>query len=184
MARVKLLDEQDLAEPDKDVLARPINLYRALAHTPELARRYRELGRYFRFESALDARLRELAILQVGVLLGDDYETSHHIVVGEDFGVTVDDVRSVVRDTRGEPHGLGEHERTVLQAARELTETTELSTATWTALGGFLSDDQRVELVSVIGFYAMTVRIIRALGIEVEDSYRKRLAEVPELASE
>ena len=42
MARLPLLNVEDLPEADRDVLERPINLYRLLAHLPELARRYRQ----------------------------------------------------------------------------------------------------------------------------------------------
>lgn len=181
MARVPLLSESDLAPDDQEVLARPINLYRVLAHVPELARRYRSLGKWFRYESSLDPRLRELAILQVGIVIGDRYETSHHIRVGAEFGVSDDDVRAVGLEARGEPNDLDARERLVLRAARELTVTQTVEATTWAGLAEWMPDSQRVELVAVIGYYNMTIRIIGALEIDVEDSYLRELDRFPAL---
>jgi alkylhydroperoxidase family enzyme len=182
VARLPLLSPQDLPEADRDVLERPINLYRMLAHLPELARRYRAMGRWIRFESTLDPRLRELAILQVGVLTGDAYETSHHVHIGHDFGVSDEDIAAVGAETRGEPNGLGERERTVLRAARELTAGTRIPDATWNALAQWLSDEERLELVVVLSFYNMTVRILGAVELDVEDEYLPYLEHFPEIA--
>jgi alkylhydroperoxidase family enzyme len=183
VARLPLLSPEDLPEADRDVLERPINLYRLLAHLPELARRYRSMGRWIRFDSSLDPRLRELAILQVGVITGDPYETSHHVHIGHDFGLTDADITAVGAETRGEPSDLGERERVVLRAARELTVGVKVSDATWDALAEWLADAERLELVVVIGFYNMTVRILGASELDVEDEYLPYLSFFPEIAS-
>src|SRR5262245_32280621 len=88
MARVPYLDPADLAPQNRDLLARNINLYRALAHSPDAARNFMNVGRYIRYHSRLDPRLREMAILQVGYVTRSPYEYSHHIKIGRDFGVT------------------------------------------------------------------------------------------------
>ena len=66
MARVPYLTKSDLSADDQDLLARDLNLYRAIVNSPGGARSFSGLGRYIRFGSPLDPRLRELAILQVG----------------------------------------------------------------------------------------------------------------------
>ncbi|MGH3247163.1 MAG: carboxymuconolactone decarboxylase family protein [Trebonia sp.] len=184
MARLPLLNAEDLPEEDRDVLERPINLYRLLAHLPEYARRYRAMGRWFRFESNLDPRLRELAILQVGLVTGDPYETSHHVHVGHEFGVSDAEMTAVAAETRGEPSDLGERERVVLRAARELTAGVRLPAATWDALARWLTDAERLELVALIGYYNMTVRILGASELDVEDEYLPYLSLFPEIAAE
>ena len=62
MARLPYLDAQDLAPADRDLLARPINLFRLMVHSPGGARAFNALGRYIRFDSPLDPRLREQAM--------------------------------------------------------------------------------------------------------------------------
>ena len=68
MARLPYLDRSDLLPEHQDLLARNLNLYRVLAHSPRAARSLNTLARYIRDGSRLDPRLRELAILQVGYL--------------------------------------------------------------------------------------------------------------------
>ncbi len=106
MARLPYLDKADLSPEDADVLARDINLHRVLAHNPGAARAFSGLGQYIRHRSALDPRLRELAILQVGWLARSAYEWSHHVKIGYEFGVSDADIEALAADTRGEANGL------------------------------------------------------------------------------
>ena len=59
MARLPYLDASDLAPEHRDLLARPINLYRALVHSPEALRSFSGLGHFIRHKSRLDPRLRD-----------------------------------------------------------------------------------------------------------------------------
>ena len=179
VARVPLLDEDDLDPADRDVLERPINLYRAAAHAPELARRYRELGRWFRYEGALDPRLRELAVLQVGFVAASPYEWSHHVHLGEQFGVSEEDVEAVVRESRGETSALGPLERAALELARTLTLEGRVPDELWARLAAQLDHSELVELCGVVAFYNMTVRLLAALEVDVEESYREPLERFP-----
>jgi alkylhydroperoxidase family enzyme len=180
VTRVPLLDVEDLAEADRDVLARPINLYRAFAHLPELARRYREMGRWLRFESRLDPRLRELAILEVGWVTAAAYEWSHHLHIGREFGVRDADIAGLIAEAAGEPApGLGQPELAVLRFARELTLGSRVGDALWQEVEGLFGLEQAMELCAVVAFYAMTVRFLEALEVEVEDSYLPELERYP-----
>jgi len=116
MARVPYLEPSDLAPENRDLLARNINLYRALVHSPEGTRSFVTLAKYIRFHSRLDPRLREIAILQVGYLTRSPYEYSHHIKIGRDFGVTDDDIRAIEAETKGETTNLSPLAKAVLRA--------------------------------------------------------------------
>ena len=103
MARLPYLDRADVKPEHQDLLARNINLYRALVHSPNGARAFSVLGHFIRHTSHLDPRLREMAILQVGYLVRSPYEYSHHVEIGRGFGVSDDtSARSVMRP-RGAP---------------------------------------------------------------------------------
>src|SRR3954471_20198277 len=134
MALVPYLSESDLDEADRDLLARPINLYRALVNSPDGPRRFSGMGQWIRHGCELDPRLRELAILQVGYLTASPYEWSHHIRIGRDFGVSDADVAGLVAATEGREHGLGELEATVLRATRQITADKAVDPGTWAAL--------------------------------------------------
>ena len=118
MARLPYLDKDDLAPGDRDILRRGINLDRILAHSPAGARAFTQLGRFIRHDSRLDARLREMAILQVGYATGSPYEYSHHIEIGRGFGVSDDDIRAIAAETAGRDSALERGGRAGLRAAR------------------------------------------------------------------
>lgn len=179
MARVPYLDPEDLPEDQRDLLKRPINLHRALAHTHGGARAFEGIGRWIRFDAAIDPRLRELAILQVGWLARSPYEWSHHVKIGFDFGVTEDDVRALIAESEGRDSGLPALDRAVLRAAREMSDDGAMTPGTFAELNGTLGHEQTVELVMVIAFYNAVVRLLASLEIDVEPSYQPYLDKFP-----
>ena len=89
MARLPYIDVDELADSDRDLLKRPINLFRQLVNSPGGARAFGPLGGYIRHKSTLDPRLREMAIIQGGFLTKSEYEYTHHVRLGtETVGVT------------------------------------------------------------------------------------------------
>ncbi|MEQ8396561.1 carboxymuconolactone decarboxylase family protein [Thalassobaculum sp.] len=180
MARIPYLDVEDLAEADRDLLKRPIALNRALANSPGLARGWSGLAQYIRYGSRLDARLRELAIIQVGYLTRSPYEYSHHAKLGiEQFGVTPEDIHAIARETDHGDGGLPELETAVLRAAREMVTELAVSDATFAVLERALERDMLTDLIVTVGFYCGVVRILASLQIDVEDDYAPYLERFP-----
>ncbi|MDE2581611.1 MAG: carboxymuconolactone decarboxylase family protein [Rhodospirillales bacterium] len=179
MTRVPSIDPADVAPENRDLLARPIALHRALVNSPGALRAFGGLGHYIRHGSTLDPRLREMAILQVGYLARAPYEWSHHIKIGHAFGVTDDDIGGLIAETEGRASSLDPLARTVLRAAREITTGGAVTDATWAALAGALSVEHQIDLVVTIGFYCGVVRVLASLQIEVEDDYMPYLERFP-----
>ena len=179
MARVPYLNPSDLAPENRDLLARNVNLYRALTHSPDATRSFQGVAQYIRYHSKLDPRLRELAILQVGYSSKSPYAYSHHIRIGRDFGVTDDDIRGIVADTNGASTGFSALEKAVLKAAREMTAQPSLSDETYDELKQGLDNERIVDLLMVISFYCGVVRLLASLQIDVEEDYKKYLKEFP-----
>jgi len=179
MARLPYLDRADLAPEHQDLLARTINLNRALAHSPNAARAFGGLGQFIRHKSRLDARLREMAILQVGYLARSPYEWSHHVEIGRSFGVSDADIRAIAEETAGRPTTLEPLAKAVLRAAREMTDGLAISSATFAELAAALDRERLTDLVLTIAFYDAVVRILATLEIDVEEHYQKYLDEFP-----
>ena len=179
MARLPYLEKSDLPEADQDVLNRDINLYKILAHSPNAARAFQGLGRFIRYESKLDPRLREMAILMVGYLARSPYEYSHHIKIGRDFGVSDDDIRGLIDEAEGRGSSLDHTSKLVLRAAREMTEEGSVSDATFASLGKEMSREHLLDLIITIGFYNAVVRVLASTGMDVEESYMPYLEEFP-----
>jgi alkylhydroperoxidase family enzyme len=74
-----------------------------------------------------------------------------------------------------ETSGLfNEQERAVMALAKESTLKVDVSNETWKRVAAFLSERQLVELVLTIAWYNSGVRIMGALSIELEESYRQQ----------
>src|SRR5262249_16774452 len=134
MARLPYLDKADLLPEHQDLLARNLNLYRVLAHSPRAARSLNTLARYVRDGSRLDPRLRELAILQVSYLTGSGWGFSHHLRIGREVGVSDDDIRAIGAETAGRPTQFDPLAKLVLRAAREMTVDLTISDETFAGL--------------------------------------------------
>lgn len=179
MARVPYLEPSDLADADRDLLKRPITLFKALVNSPKAARAFHGLGDYIRYGSKLDMRLRELAILQVGWLARQPYEWSHHVKLGMDFGVSAADIQALIDDTAGKPTSLDALSCLVLHGAREMTTGGAMAATTFTALQDALGNEQVVDLTITIAFYNAVVRVLSTLQIDVEDDFMPYLHQFP-----
>jgi len=106
MARLPYLEADQVAPEYRDMLKRNTNLHKLLVNSPDMARAFNGIGSYIRFKSKLDPRLRELANLQVGWMEKSEYEFTHHVKIGKEFGVTDADIEALLAETEGKPSGL------------------------------------------------------------------------------
>src|SRR6201996_1135990 len=131
MARLPYLEADQVAPEYRDMLKRNTNLHKLLVNSPDMARAFNGVGGYIRFKSKLNPRLRELAILQVGWLEQSEYEFTHHVKIGKDFGVTDQDIAGVIAETEGKPSKLEPLVKTILKGAREMARQIEMAEATF-----------------------------------------------------
>lgn len=179
MTRLSHLTVGDLPADDRDLLARPIALNRALAHSPRALRAYVTMAEWSRTEVALPARLRELAIICVGVCNRSPYIFSHHVRIGAEHGVTPADVAAVVAFVQGADVALAAEEQAALAACRELSTSGALSDRTWHELQDALGMPSCLDLVVLAGYYNMASRVVAALDVDVEEDYAPFLEQYP-----
>ncbi|MCM2472409.1 carboxymuconolactone decarboxylase family protein [Rhizobium sp. CG5] len=179
MGRIKYLSPEDLAPEHRNIQRMTSNITRAVAHSPVLAKLVAARGMYFRHESGLNPRLRELAILQVGYTTRSAYEWAHHVDVALSFGVSPDDIRAIAVESDGGTSNLEPLARTVLAATRELTDHITLSQERFDRLAEALSSEHLVDLLVTIGEYIGLVRVMAAIEIDLEPEYVPRLLEFP-----
>ena len=105
--------------------------FHALLRSPELADRVRLLGDFVRFESAIPASLRELAILLVARFWSADYEwhahRSHAVTAGLDPAIPA------AIETGRRPAALSPDEMLVYDLISELLTDRDISDATYEA---------------------------------------------------
>jgi alkylhydroperoxidase family enzyme len=179
MARLSYLDKSDLLPEHQDLLARSLNLYRVLAHSPHAARSLNTLARFIRDGSRLDPRLRELAILQVSYLTRSAWGYSHHVRIGRETGLSNDEIQAVAEETDGRPTSLDPLAKAVLRAAREMTADLAVSDKTFAALRQGLDNERLTDLVVTISFYNGLVRLLETMQVDVEEDYLPYLEEFP-----
>jgi alkylhydroperoxidase family enzyme len=152
-----------------DVVA-DLNVFRVWLHHPKLARWLSELLMGLLWESRLDARLRELAIMRIGWVTGSDYEWTQHWRIA--LGLGIDDADLLGVRNWSHHRGFGPAERAVLAATDETIATGSLSDETWEACTLHVSDDPQIllELISAIGLWHMISGILRTLAVPLEDS--------------
>jgi len=179
-ARVPYLNREDLAETDREIFDNLAaerggtvgNIFRALAHTPNLLRRFLGLGGELRNKTELDPKLRELAIVTVGRLTDAQYEYVHHWNLARRVGVTREQLEALA-DFEKSPN-FTDHERAVIRYAVEATNNVKVSDATWNALKSFLDTKRIMELVQNVAFYNMVVRVLVPVGVELEAGTTKQ----------
>jgi alkylhydroperoxidase family enzyme len=179
MARLPYLEPDQVAEQYRDMLKRNTNLHKLLVNSPEMARAFSGLGGYIRNRSKLDPRLRELAILQVGWLEKSEYEFTHHVKIGKEFGVTDADIEGLMAETAGKPSKLEPLAKAVLRGAREMVRDLAMSEATFAEIKKELSNEHMVDLVLTIAFYCAVVRVLATMQIDNEPYYKEVLQQYP-----
>jgi alkylhydroperoxidase family enzyme len=168
MARLPYIDADQLPPEQRDLLKRPINLTRLLVNSPGMAKAFHGIGGYIRSKSTLDTRLRELAILQVGWMEKSEYEFTHHVKIGKEFGVTDEDIQGLFLETEGKPSKLDPLTKTVLKGAREMVRNIGMSDETFAEIKQHLSNEHMTDLVLTIAFYCAVVRVLATMKMDNE----------------
>jgi alkylhydroperoxidase family enzyme len=179
MARLPYLEADQVAPEYRDMLKRNTNLHKLLVNSPDMARAFNGVGNFIRFKSKLNPRLRELAILQVGWLEKSEYEFTHHVKIGKEFGVTDEDIAALMIETEGIQSKLEPLARAVLKGAREMTRDLEMSMTTFAEIKRHLSNEEMVDLVLTIAFYNAVVRVLATMKVDNEPQYKEVLQQYP-----
>lgn len=176
MARLDYVRPEDVG-PDLQPLVAQIAaergrvgpLYQMLLNSPVIARGWLALGTAVRLEAALDPKLRELVILQVGYLLQADYEFSHHYPIALKHGATPEQV-AALPDFETSPL-FDERERAALRFAKVSTLDVTVPDGVFEAIRRHLDPQRMLELAVTVGFYNAVCRLIHAVGIELESDH-------------
>ena len=151
-----------------DATYEPLLLVRCLQRHPRLAARTRALGESLYVDGKLPARERTLAILRACALVGCAYEWGGQAAFwGPIAGVSEEECDALVTGGPGDERWSAA-ERRLLSAVDELEHAGTWSDDTWAALGEDLDDEQRMELLVVVGWYRMICTLCNGMALPVE----------------
>ncbi|MAE95876.1 MAG: carboxymuconolactone decarboxylase [Deltaproteobacteria bacterium] len=165
--RLAPLGDEQLPDQVKEVFREgPIlNIFRTLAHHPDLMRRWLPFGNHVLAKSTLPARERELVILRIGWLCRAGYEWGQHVLVGLASGLRQEEIDRIPTGSKAE--GWNELDRALLDATDELHADAFVSDATWERLDE-LDPQQRIDLVFTVGQYNLVSMALNTLGVQPE----------------
>ena len=95
-----------------------INIFKTLAHHPDLLRRWRVFGAHVMSKSTLKGRDKEILILRIGFLCRADYEWGQHVAIAKRIGMTEEDFQGI-KEGPGSKQ-FSDKEGLLIQAADEL----------------------------------------------------------------
>jgi alkylhydroperoxidase family enzyme len=151
------------------------NIFSTLARHPALLRRWLVFGNHVLGKSTLPARERELAILRTGWLCRAEYEWGHHVAIGKEAGVSVDEIKRVTLGASAP--GWAPLEAALLRAVDELHADSFISDATWKTLAQRYNDQQLIDLIFTVGQYKLVCMALNSLGVQLEEGYERLPAE-------
>jgi alkylhydroperoxidase family enzyme len=150
-----------------------LNLDRILLHSPNFTKGWNTMFAAIRNQLSLPGKLRELAIMQIGVLNKAEYEWAQHEGEFLKAGGTREQLqalRSGAATGAADPKLFNDAEQMTLQLTREMTQQIKVSDATMKRARSLLPDSQVVELVGTIAGYNMVSRFAVATGLDIEEN--------------
>jgi 4-carboxymuconolactone decarboxylase len=156
----------DVEEHVAQLGAKQVNLYRCLAHAPDLLRAWMSFAWALRGHDTTERRLRELMILLTAMLQHSPYEWHQHRRMAREAGATDNEVAELTMWRTSE--AFSDADRAALAFTDAIVHG-EVPPAVNEELARHFDEQQRVELTVTAAFYAMVPRVLDALGVPIEE---------------
>ena len=141
-----------------------LNFSRVIVRHPDLYRVFVPYIAQVIAGSSLPPRDREVLVVRTLALPGEVYEAHHHVQIALKAGMSDADIAAVASGDAS----LSAWDTELVRAADELVRNQELSDASWAALAERYSEEQRMEVVFLVGCYNVMAMLTKSFGIAVE----------------
>jgi 4-carboxymuconolactone decarboxylase len=176
MARLPFLDADRLTPAQKEVYdhiaagsrGRVGFMYRTLLHSPGLAKRLEGVGEYLRYQTALSARLKELAIVTVAAYWQADVEWASHAPLARNAGISDDVLASLA--ARREPVFAETTDRLVYDYVSDVLRGAGASERTYDAALAAFGTETLLDLTGIAGYYTMLAMVLNAFDVRPPDA--------------
>jgi 4-carboxymuconolactone decarboxylase len=136
--------------------------FNAWVTAPGIGGRLAELGAALRFQSSIERRLLEVAIITVGANWRAEFEWWAHSRMALHHGVSQEAVDAIARQ---QTPPLQPDEQVVYAVARQLLDDGHVDQATYDAARELLSDRGIVELITLVGYYTLVSFTLNAFDV-------------------
>jgi alkylhydroperoxidase family enzyme len=171
--RLPLLDEA--ADPVaakiigdiRERTGRVLNLHRMMAHAPGMMKASYDTAMVIRHELSLPRPLVELAIMRTAQLAGSDYEWHQHYPMALANGLSADKIGALAAAQQSPL--FSDAEKAALAFCEATVMGTDPAPDDFQRLQRHYKPRQIVELAMLVSEYFATARVIRVLGIPIEN---------------
>jgi len=136
-------------------------------HAPAFGELAQNLGAHCRFGTSIPPRLSEFAILTTAQHWKSQYEWAAHVGIAEQKGVKPETIRDL-RAGRA-PSKAPKDEKAIYAFIKELYRDKRVSNRAYKSVNAILGDAGTVELVGLLGYYAMVAMTLDVFRMPVPD---------------
>ncbi|CUH64859.1 Carboxymuconolactone decarboxylase family protein [Thalassovita gelatinovora] len=159
----------------RDGFAGKLNVYRTMAHDPELLKAWAPLRQHVVIDNALGPQLSEVTILRTGHNLESSYEWNQHVHRARACGMSDAQIGSI----RGPLAAMDADDATIARAVDELFGVKRLSPDTQKALIALVGEKGLFDVIATVGFYSTLGYILNSCGTPLDDDISADLADKP-----
>lgn len=149
-----------------------LNVYRTMAHHPDLLRAWAPLRQHLVKDSALGDENSEVVILRTGVRIGSAYEWAHHVSRARKLGFSNARIRAIRTMPEGDDgilvravDAMFDHQKLPADLQEELTKT--------------FGKTAMFDLIATVGFYTVLGTILKSFDVPIDDNIVAELAANP-----
>lgn len=144
----------------------PSNVFALLQHSPRLFFPWLAFASRLMPYGKIEANDRERVILRVAWNCRCRYEWGQHVAISRNSGLPREELAWIAA---GPAHpGWDAHRRALLAACDEFHADRLVSDRTWAELLRHHDDEQRIELLLLIGHYEMLAGVLKSAGVRLE----------------
>ncbi|MGH6966425.1 MAG: carboxymuconolactone decarboxylase family protein [Phenylobacterium sp.] len=172
--RIAPLSDDDMDAAFKVAIAplnrggRLLNIYRALARSPEAGAAFLPWAKYILSRANdLAPREREIVILRIGVLCGSGYEWTQHHRIGLREGLTEPEIEALKAGV--EARRWSAADAALIRAADELHRDQFVSETTWSVLRAHFTEKQCMAVVFTAGQYVLVSMLLNTFGVQLDE---------------
>jgi len=179
MARITTPDIESMSDEQKIVFNKIVSGPRGAVrgpllvwlNRPGLADKAQALGQYCRYESSLSPLLSELAILVTARIWDATFVWQAHVIHAQKAGLAQFIIDALAKNN--EPTFKNLEEKVVYHVSRDLNINRKISDALFKQAQDVLGNDRLVDLIGVLGYYALISMTINAFEVDPLNSTKQ-----------